>query len=82
MTKEADTGAGDAHVWQARLGWAFGLTADDPAERAAAPARLAAARRTVQDALDRFNELWHLTRPPAYRPTGERAAPAEAEADA
>ncbi|MFM9737641.1 hypothetical protein ACKI2C_08395 [Streptomyces brasiliscabiei] len=56
MTKSADagtdadtgTGAGasadDARAWDARLGRASGLMADDPAERAVAPDR--AARRT------------------------------------
>ncbi len=73
MTKSADagtdahTGAGasadDAHAWDARLGWASGLMADDPAERAVALDRLAAVQRDVRDALGRFNEVWRLTGP-------------------
>ncbi|MGW1752463.1 hypothetical protein ACWCRD_44115 [Streptomyces sp. NPDC002092] len=63
MTEEADAGADTAGAWDERLGWAFGLIADDPAERAAALARLTDARRKVQDALGRFNEMWRLTLP-------------------
>ncbi|WP_176740067.1 hypothetical protein [Streptomyces sp. Ncost-T10-10d] len=67
MTNGAAAGAGsdgdEADAWRARLGWAFGLIAEDPAERAAALAHLDAARRNTWAALDRFNELWHLTRP-------------------
>ncbi|MFJ7258102.1 hypothetical protein ACIQWV_37545 [Streptomyces sp. NPDC098085] len=65
MTKEADAGAGveEAHAWDARLGWAFGLIADDPAERAAALVRLADVQGNVRDTLGRFNELWRLTLP-------------------
>ncbi|WP_395575631.1 hypothetical protein [Streptomyces sp. BK79] len=44
--------------WHERLGWAFGLTASDPAERAAALVRLADAERNAQDALDRYNRAW------------------------
>ncbi|GHF70943.1 hypothetical protein GCM10018790_55980 [Kitasatospora xanthocidica] len=66
MTKEADagTGADETRAWDARLGWAFGLIADDPAERAAALAQLADAQGKVEDALGRYNDLWHLTLPP------------------
>ncbi|WP_426567388.1 hypothetical protein [Streptomyces canus] len=53
----------DADAWRARLGWAFGLIADDPAQRTAALAHLHTARRNTEEALDRFNELWSLTRP-------------------
>ncbi|MFJ2088779.1 hypothetical protein ACIOEW_05870 [Streptomyces sp. NPDC087901] len=71
MTKDAnaDSGAGagadvdEAQAWDARLGWAFGLIADDPVERAAALVRLGDAQRHVRDALGRFNELWHVTLP-------------------
>ncbi|WP_327350781.1 hypothetical protein [Streptomyces sp. NBC_01304] len=65
MAKKAGTSAGvdDAHGWDARLGWAFDLIADDPAERGAALGRLADARGNVGDALRRWNELWHLTLP-------------------
>ncbi|MFC9795241.1 hypothetical protein ACFVJI_21595 [Streptomyces sp. NPDC127584] len=52
----------EAEAWHERLGWAFGLIADDPAEREAALARLDWARRNAWAALDRYNELWHLTR--------------------
>ncbi|MFJ3792231.1 hypothetical protein [Kitasatospora sp. NPDC090091] len=63
MTEEPVADADDACAWHERLGWAFGLTADDPADRAAALARLAEARRTVAGALDRYNEMLWLTRP-------------------
>ncbi|MFB6873198.1 hypothetical protein [Streptomyces sp. NPDC056323] len=67
MTSGAMAGAGsdgdEVDAWHARLGWAFGLIADDPAERAAALAQLDGARRNAWVALDRFNELWQLTRP-------------------
>ncbi|GHA06830.1 hypothetical protein GCM10010329_31770 [Streptomyces spiroverticillatus] len=64
---EADAGVGvgidEAQAWEARLGWAFGLIADDPAERAAALRRLDRARANVQDALARYNEVWRSTLP-------------------
>ncbi|MFG2563378.1 hypothetical protein [Streptomyces sp. NPDC048496] len=67
MTEERDAGASaggdDARAWDERLGWAFGLIADDPEERATALAALAVARKNNRDALDRFNELWRLTLP-------------------
>ena len=53
----------EAAAWRARLGWAFGLITDDPAEREAALAHLDGARRNAWAARDRCNELWHLTRP-------------------
>lgn len=59
----AGSGANEADAWRARLGWAFGLIADDPAEREAALAHLDGARKNTWAALDRWNELWHLTRP-------------------
>ncbi|WP_235618346.1 hypothetical protein [Streptomyces sp. CB02400] len=60
MKRDADTGVSvdGADVWHERLGWAFGLTASDPAERAAALVRLADAERNTQDALDRYNRAW------------------------
>ncbi|MFJ9456260.1 hypothetical protein ACIRST_14365 [Kitasatospora sp. NPDC101447] len=61
MAEEVVAGADDARAWDERLGWAFGLIADDPAERAAALVRLAEAQRKVSDALGRFNEMWWLT---------------------
>ncbi|MFJ5711625.1 hypothetical protein [Streptomyces sp. NPDC093105] len=57
------SGGGGAEDWRARLGWAFGLVADDPAERAAALAHLEGARKNTWAARDRCNELWHLTSP-------------------
>lgn len=63
VAEEVVAGADDARAWDERLGWAFGLIADDPAERAAALVRLAEARRKVADALGRFNEMWRLTSP-------------------
>ncbi|MFD8544548.1 hypothetical protein [Streptomyces sp. NPDC059649] len=63
MADEAGTGADDACAWHERLGWAFGLIADDPAARTAALAHLIEARRQVADALVRFNEMWRLTLP-------------------
>ncbi|PBC70185.1 hypothetical protein BX265_7581 [Streptomyces sp. TLI_235] len=45
------------------MGWAFDLIADDPAERTAALAHQSRARQNSWDALDRFNEFWHLTLP-------------------
>ncbi|MFF5931548.1 hypothetical protein [Streptomyces hydrogenans] len=66
MTDEvagAGSGGDEADTWRARLGWAFGLIADDPAEREAALEHLDGARRNCRAALERCNELWHLTRP-------------------
>ncbi|MEV2256200.1 hypothetical protein AB0I94_37535 [Streptomyces sp. NPDC050147] len=47
-----------ADVWYERLGWAYGLIASDPAERAEALRRLAVAERNTQDAWDRFTKTW------------------------
>ncbi|MET7738524.1 hypothetical protein ABZT02_45865 [Streptomyces sp. NPDC005402] len=60
MKRDAGTGVSvdGADVWHERLGWAFGLTASDPAERAAALVRLADAERNTQEALDRLNKAW------------------------
>ncbi|MGW7241501.1 hypothetical protein [Streptomyces sp. NPDC054804] len=63
MAEEAGTDADDACAWAERLGWAFGLVAEDPVARGAALVHLAEARRRVTDALDRSNEMWLLTRP-------------------
>lgn len=63
VTKEGDKGGDDARRWSERLGWAFGLIADDPAERAAALVNLACARRNTEAAFARFNELWRMTLP-------------------
>jgi hypothetical protein len=40
----------DARAWRARLGWAFGLVAEDPADRAAALARLIEVKGEVRAA--------------------------------
>ncbi|MFG2439710.1 hypothetical protein [Streptomyces sp. NPDC048508] len=45
-------------VWDGRLGWAYGLIANDPAVRAAALVRLADAERNTRDALDRYTRTW------------------------
>jgi hypothetical protein len=67
VTKTAGSGAGtdvdDARLWNERLGWAYGLIADDPADRAAALVCLADAQRSVGEALGRFNELLRSTLP-------------------
>ncbi|GGW74650.1 hypothetical protein GCM10010350_69340 [Streptomyces galilaeus] len=67
VMEKAGSGAGagvdDAHAWNARLGWAYGLIAEDPADRAAALVRLADAQRSVNQALGRFNELWRAMVP-------------------
>jgi hypothetical protein len=59
----ARLGGDEADAWHGRLGWAFGLIADDPTEREAALAHLDGARRNAWAALDRWNELWLITRP-------------------
>lgn len=65
VTRETNAGvdADGTHPWDARLGWAYGLIADDPAERAAALVRLADTQGNVRDAHGRFNEMWRLTLP-------------------
>ncbi|MFE5596041.1 hypothetical protein [Streptomyces sp. NPDC056549] len=63
MTKDATPGDDDARAWDAQLGWAFGLIADDPATRAAALHHLDRASERADQALERSNELWYLTLP-------------------
>ncbi|MER7582262.1 hypothetical protein [Kitasatospora sp. NPDC097691] len=63
MAEKAGADVDEARAWDERLGWAFGLIADDPAARAAALVRLAEAQRNVAEALGRSNEMWWLTRP-------------------
>ncbi|WP_326790518.1 hypothetical protein [Streptomyces sp. NBC_00151] len=72
MAEEAGTDADDDYVWTdtddacawaERLGWAFGLIAEDPAARGAALVHLAEAQRKVTDALARYHEMWRLTQP-------------------
>ncbi|MFI1441359.1 hypothetical protein [Streptomyces fructofermentans] len=53
----------DARAWDARLGWAHGLIADDPQVRSAALDRLAGARKDVDDAVDRLNAVWRRRLP-------------------
>jgi len=55
--------ADDTAAWAERLGWAYGLIARDPVERAAALLRLSEARRRADEARGRANEMWRLTRP-------------------
>jgi hypothetical protein len=58
------TATGDIEKdWAARVGYVFGLTSGDPAERAIALTHLSEARGRVDEALERFNEAWYLTRP-------------------
>lgn len=61
MTKMAGRDADDAHAWDERLGWAYGLTAPGDADRAAALVRLADARAEVRRTRVRLNEAWRLT---------------------
>ncbi|MFJ5136986.1 hypothetical protein [Streptomyces sp. NPDC088707] len=63
MAEDAGQDADEACAWAERLGWAFGLIAEDPAARGAALVHLAEAQRKVTDALARSNEMWLLTRP-------------------
>lgn len=62
MVEGADRDADDACAWAERLGWAFGLIAEDPVARGAALVHLAEAQRKVAEALARSNETWLLTR--------------------
>ncbi|BDD77183.1 hypothetical protein GCM10023177_19860 [Streptomyces violaceoruber] len=55
MVEGADTDADDACAWAERLGWAFGLIAEDPVARGAALVRLAETQRKVAEALARSN---------------------------
>lgn len=60
VTRGADTGVSvvGGDVWHERLGWAYGLIASDPADRAAALVRLADVERATQDAWDRLDRTW------------------------
>ncbi|MEU4171461.1 hypothetical protein AB0F46_31855 [Streptomyces sp. NPDC026665] len=62
MTEAAGPDADDACAWAERLGWAFGLVAEDPAARGAALAHLTEAQRKVTEALNQSNKMWWLTR--------------------
>lgn len=63
------TGAGpnvdgeEARAWDSRLGWAYGLIAEDPLDRAVAHVRHAQARERVGAAIQRYNEASDLHRP-------------------
>lgn len=79
----ADAGAGHAEghggdgaaIWDARLGWAYGLLAEDPAERALALERQRQSQRDVHDAWRRSHDLWASKRTPAaYAPDIDAAA--------
>lgn len=61
MTEVAGPGTDDDQGWSERLAWAYGLTAPDPAERAAALVRLASARSEVEAAVLRVQQAWHPT---------------------
>lgn len=63
VIEDAVAGDDDARAWDERLGWAFGLVADDPAERAVALARLVRTRQEVEGAFDRYHTAWRLTLP-------------------
>lgn len=58
VTEMTGSGVDDDHGWTERLAWAYGLTAPDPAERAAALDRLASARCEAEAALLRLNKAW------------------------
>lgn len=60
MTTEPDA---DGRAWDSRLGWAYGLIADDPLDRAAAHMGHAQARERVSKALKLFNETFDLNHP-------------------
>ncbi|MFD9328239.1 hypothetical protein [Streptomyces sp. NPDC060065] len=62
MTEVAGAGIDDDQGWSERLAWAYGLTAPDPAERAAALVRLARARRAADAALRRVHRASQPTR--------------------
>ncbi|MER8005386.1 hypothetical protein [Streptomyces sp. NPDC094149] len=61
MTKVAGQDADDDHAWAERLGWAYGLTAPDAVDRAAALVRLDDARATVRRTRVHLNETRRLT---------------------
>jgi hypothetical protein len=53
----------EARAWDSRLGWAHGLIADDPLDRAVAHVRHAQARERVGAAIKHYNEAFDLHRP-------------------
>ncbi|MFD8307234.1 hypothetical protein ACFV29_33640 [Streptomyces sp. NPDC059690] len=61
MTKVTGPDADDGHAWAERLGWAYGLTAPDAVDRAAALVRLDDARARVRRTRGHLNETWRLT---------------------
>ncbi|WP_327327925.1 hypothetical protein OG735_39370 [Streptomyces sp. NBC_01210] len=68
VAEKASAGSGasldnEAGRWDERLGWAYGLVADDPGERAAALTQLSNSHRKTSDAHDRMNEAWRRRLP-------------------
>ncbi|MBK3647327.1 hypothetical protein [Streptomyces sp. MBT33] len=61
MKKVAGQDADDGHAWVERLGWAYGLTAPEAVDRAAALVRLDDARATVRRTRVHLNETRRLT---------------------
>ncbi|QEV42114.1 hypothetical protein CP978_29320 [Streptomyces nodosus] len=73
VAEETGADADDARAWDERLGWAFGLTADDPAARSAARA----GRRPRPDRVrggdrQRTPRYGDLAQPRGRRPATER----------
>jgi hypothetical protein len=58
-----DSDGEETRVWDSRLGWAYGLIADDPLDRAVAHMRHTHAGERVGKALKHFNETFDLNRP-------------------
>ncbi|GHH95279.1 hypothetical protein GCM10017779_57360 [Streptomyces capillispiralis] len=65
--------------WTERLGWAHGLIAPDPVDRAAALAHLADARAEVRAARARYHEAWRRTAGPGHGPRHRDPALAAAQ---
>ncbi len=72
----------DDHGWAERFGWAYGLVAPDPAERAAALVRLDRARREAEDAVLRVHQAWLPTPWLRFKTRDRRAAQRAYEAAA
>ncbi|WP_042428803.1 hypothetical protein [Streptacidiphilus anmyonensis] len=63
MTDDAEWALDSAEAWHERLGWVFGLIAEDRDERLAALRQQIAACRRAGETRLRSNHLWHVTRP-------------------
>ncbi|MFD9129437.1 hypothetical protein [Kitasatospora sp. NPDC059571] len=63
MTEDAGGGQERTEGWNERLGWVFGLVADNAEERLAALRHHTVVKGLLHDAWARSNELWHVTRP-------------------